>query len=87
MPLWDLNDMIIGLTYKGRQEWERTRTAAYLCMAPHCKKLDIKKVLPFHWDKDTLAEDTYISNEDVDRMRKMSAYYESIINKDNSQNN
>lgn len=77
MPLWDLNDILIGISYKGRQDWERIRTAAYLSMAPHCKKLDIKKTLPFPWDKDIQTEDTAISNKDIKRMKLLAKQFES----------
>lgn len=79
MPLWDLNDLVDGISYKGRQDWERTRTGAYLTMAPHCKRLDIKKVLPFPWDKDTSDEDTAISNSDIERLKKLSKQFENKI--------
>lgn len=79
MPLWDLNDLVCGISYKGRQDWERTRTAAYLTMAPHCKRLDIKKVLPFTWDKETSIEDTTISNGDIERLKKLSKQFETKI--------
>ena len=45
MPLWDLNDLLEGLSYKGRQEWERIRTASYISIAPHCKKIDKETIL------------------------------------------
>ena len=48
-------------------------------MAPHCKKLDINKVLPFPWDKDTSDEDTEISNSDIERLKKLSKQFENKI--------
>lgn len=77
MPLWDLNDLVCGISYKGRQDWERTRTAAYLTMAPHCKKLDIKKVLPFSWDKESEVKDTSISKNDIERLKILSKQFET----------
>lgn len=77
MPLWDLNDLIIGISFKNRQQWEMVRTGSYLTMAPHCKKLDIKKVLPFSWDKED-KEDTSISNDDIERLKSLSKKFESI---------
>ena len=77
MPLWDLNDLIYGISYKGRQDWERTRIAAYLTMAPHCKKLDIKKVLTFSWDKESEVEDTSISKNDIERLKILSKKFET----------
>lgn len=73
MPLWDINDLIVGLSYKGRQEWERLRTGAYITIAPHCKKIDKNKMLPFPWDE---KPDTSISNSDIDRMKALAKKFE-----------
>ena len=42
-----------------------------------CKKLDIKKTLPFPWDKDIQTEDTAISNKDIKRMKLLAKQFES----------
>jgi hypothetical protein len=76
MPLWDLNDILYGISYKGRQEWERIRTLGYITIAPHCKKLDIKKMLPFPWDKDAEVEDTSISDKDIARLKTLAKQFE-----------
>jgi len=73
MPLWDINDLLVGLSYKGRQEWERLRTGAYITIAPHCKKIDKEKMLPFPWDK---KPDTSISTDDVKRMKELAKRFE-----------
>lgn len=78
MPISDLNDLIIGIKYKNRQQWEMVRINSYLTMAPHCKKLDIKKVLPFSWDR-TETKDTSISNEDVKKLQDLSKKFENLI--------
>lgn len=79
MPLWDLNDLIIGVSYKNRQQWEMVRTSSYLNMAPHCKKIDMKKILPFKWDEEYDDVDTSISNEEIERIRNISKKFESKI--------
>lgn len=76
MPLWDLNDILMGISYKGRQDWERIRTLGYITIAPHCKKLDIKKMLPFPWDKDVEQEDTSISDNEIERLKILSKQFE-----------
>lgn len=73
MPLWDINDLLVGLSYKGRQEWERLRTGAYITIAPHCKKIDKEKMLPFPWDE---KPDTSISTDDVKRMKELAKRFE-----------
>ena len=54
-------------------------------MAPHCKKLDMKKILPFKWDEDdnnTSEEEkvTSISNEDIEKLKLESEKYEKYFN-------
>lgn len=78
MPLWDLNDLIIGLSYKGRQEWERIRTASYISIAPHCKKIDKEKMLPFPWDNENKEERQTISTAEIKRMRNLAKRFESV---------
>lgn len=73
MPLWDINDLLVGLSYKGRQEWERLRTGAYITIAPHCKKIDKEKMLPFPWDE---KPDTSISTDDIKRMKELAKRFE-----------
>lgn len=73
MPLWDINDLIIGLSYKNRQKWEMVRTLGYLSVAPHCKKIDKNKLLEFPWDE---KPDTSISNKDVERMKALAKKFE-----------
>lgn len=73
MPLWDINDLLVGLSYKGRQEWERLRTGAYITIAPHCKKIDKEKMLPFPWDE---KPNTSISTDDVKRMKELAKRFE-----------
>lgn len=77
MPLWDINDLVEGLTYKGRQEWERVRTLGYITIAPHCKKIDKEKMLPFPWDKEHKEQRQNISSADIERMRKLAKRFES----------
>ena len=77
MPLWDLNDLLEGLSYKGRQEWERIRTASYISIAPHCKKIDKEKMLPFPWDNEYKAERQSISTAEIARMRNLAKRFES----------
>lgn len=71
--------MITGIGYCGRQEWERTRTAAYISIAPHCKKIDKEKLLPFPWDVD--KKETYISSDDIKRVKKLSSQFENVFKK------
>lgn len=76
MPLWDINDLIIGLSYKGRQDWERIRTLGYITIAPHCKKIDKNKMLSFPWDKE-IADDRFNRDkEEIERIKQLAKKFE-----------
>ena len=82
MSFYEVNDLMEGIDYVDRVSWEQTRLLGYLSMAPHCKKLDIKKILPFRWDEDDTSEDekvTTISNEEIEKLKKESEKYEKYF--------
>ena len=68
---YELNDVCGMVEYKNREAWEMLRAHACISIAPHCKKLDIKEVLPFPWDEKE-EKDTSISNEDIKHLRELS---------------
>lgn len=83
MSFYEVNDLMEGIDYVDRVSWEQTRVLGYLSMAPHCKKLDMKKILPFKWDEDdnTSEEEkvTSISNEDIEKLKLESEKYEKYF--------
>ena len=84
MSFYEVNDLMEGIDYVDRVSWEQTRVLGYLSMAPHCKKLDMKKILPFKWDEDdnnTSEEEkvTSISNEDIEKLKIESEKYEKYF--------
>ena len=84
MSFYEVNDLMEGIDYVDRVSWEQTRVLGYLSMAPHCKKLDMKKILPFKWDEDdnnTSQEEkvTSISNEDIENLKLESEKYEKYF--------
>ena len=84
MSFYEVNDLMEGIDYVDRVSWEQTRVLGYLSMAPHCKKLDMKKILPFKWDEDdnnTSQEEkvTSISNEDIEKLKLESEKYEKYF--------
>ena len=84
MSFYEVNDLMEGIDYVDRVSWEQTRVLGYLSMAPHCKKLDMKKILPFKWDEDdnnTSQEKkvTSISNEDIEKLKLESEKYEKYF--------
>jgi len=76
MPLYLLNDIIEGINYKNRPLWEMTRVNSYLAAAPHCKRLDIKKMLPLPWDNESDKHDTAISDKDIERLKRLAKKFE-----------
>ena len=90
MSFYEVNDLMEGIDYADRVSWEQTRVLGYLSMAPHCKKLDMKKILPFKWDEDdnnTSQEEkvTSISNEDIEKLKLESEKYEKYFSQQYSQ--
>ena len=84
MSFYEVNDLMEGIDYVDRVSWEQTRVLGYLSMAPHCKKLDMKKILPFKWDEndnDTSEEEkvTSISNADIEKLKLESEKYEKYF--------
>ena len=84
MSFYEVNDLMDGIDYVDRVSWEQTRLLGYLSMAPHCKKLDIKKILPFRWDEDDndtsqSEKVTTISNEEIEKLKKESEKYEKYF--------
>ena len=84
MSFYEVNDLMEGIDYVDRVSWEQTRLLGYLSMTPHCKKLDIKKILPFRWDEndnDTSQDGkiTTISNEEIEKLKKESVKYEKYF--------
>ena len=84
MSFYEVNDLMEGIDYVDRVSWEQTRVLGYLSMAPHCKKLDMKKILPFKWDENddnTSQEEkvTSISNEDIEKLKLESEKYEKYF--------
>lgn len=84
MSFYEVNDLMEGIDYVDRVSWEQTRVLGYLSMAPHCKKLDMKKILPFKWDENddnTSQEEkvTTISNEDIEKLKLESEKYEKYF--------
>lgn len=84
MSFYEVNDLMEGIDYVDRVSWEQTRLLGYLSMAPHCKKLDIKKILPFRWDEDDndtsqSEKVTTISNEEIEKLKKESEKYEKYF--------
>ena len=84
MSFYEVNDLMEGIDYVDRVSWEQTRVLGYLSMAPHCKKLDMKKILPFKWDEndDNTSEEekvTSISNEDIEKLKLESEKYEKYF--------
>ena len=84
MSFYEINDLMEGIDYVDRVGWEQTRLLGYLSMAPHCKKLDIKKILPFSWDENDndISQNekvTTISNEEIEKLKKESEKYEKYF--------
>lgn len=64
-----------------KDSWEQARLQAYVtAQCNSTKKLKPSDIMQFYWDKSE-EDDTYISNEDVERLRDKAKQYETIITK------
>lgn len=71
MEDWEVNDIIENLPYLDRNDWERSRLQVYSNVQMNTKKkLKPNDILEFPWDNK--EENTSISNEDIDRLKRKS---------------
>lgn len=77
---WELNDMIDNLPYLDRTQWETARLNAYVTAQVNSRKqLTQKDILTFKWEnkEERMESDIEISNEDIDRLKKLSKQWEN----------
>lgn len=76
--MYEIGDLLKGLSTKNKESWEQTRFISYItAQVNSTKKLKPTDILKFSWDIDT--KDTYISNEDIERLKNKSKQLENKI--------
>lgn len=64
------------LAYK--DSWEQARLISYMIAQTNTtKRLKLTDILSFNWDES--KNDTFISNEDIDRLSQKAKQYEQFI--------
>ncbi len=76
---WELNDIVNNIPYVDRNIWETSRMQAYVTAQVNSqKKLELSDICKFKWEEnETNDSDTLISNEDIERLKKLSKQWES----------
>lgn len=80
MSFVEIRCFLEGLGTRHRESWEQTRIVGYIiAQANSSKTLKQSDVLRFPWDEEVepKAKDTFVSDEDVKRLRALAKQYES----------
>jgi hypothetical protein len=77
---WELNDLVELIPYCDRSTWEQSRMNAYIMAQVNSKKkLEPKDIVSFKWDDNNGMEvehQTSITNEDIERLKRLSERWE-----------
>ena len=77
---WEVIELLQMLNYADRNQWDQTRCIMYvLAQANSKKKLTMKDVMEFPWDKEYNSKSKEITNEQIDKLRKMAEQYKKTI--------
>jgi hypothetical protein len=79
--LWEIDNIIDNIPYTDRNMWESQRLVTYTIAKANFKGINkITDFLPLPWEKTKNKPkqkgDTSISNEDVERLRKLAKSFE-----------
>lgn len=78
MQMYELQPLIDNIYLKNRESWEQTRLLGYIIAQGHStQRITMTDILKFPWDENEKndAENTDISNEDVERLRMEANKY------------
>ena len=78
MENWELYELYQTIEYADSNNWEQTRAMMYVIAQVNSKKkLSPEDIMKFPWEnKGTTPEkDRNISNEDIERIKKLSEQY------------
>lgn len=82
MTFAEVRYFLEGLATRNREAWEQTRLIGYIiAQSNSTKTLKQTDILRFPWDEEPEGEkkDTFVSSEDVERLRALAKQYESQI--------
>lgn len=75
---WEINDIIINIPFLDRNMWETSRLNAFVtAKVGGAKNIDFKDICKFKWEEEIKqASDYEISNEEIERLKKLSKQWE-----------
>ena len=70
--LYELVHFAAGVRRRYREAWLQARFIGYCAAAPHCKNLELEKLIKFAWERDVRGEDVAAEEQEaaIERMRK-----------------
>lgn len=73
MQEWEISEFYSTLQYSDTIQWEICRWLMYAIVQVNSKKkIDIKQILEFPWEKDMSHQDKTISKKDISKLKAMS---------------
>lgn len=79
MQFYEVEALIENLWMKNKESWEQTRTVSYItAQCQSTKKLDMKEMMSFPWEKEEKIED---NPEELEAVRKEMELWKERMNK------
>lgn len=81
MQMYEIDACLDGMSMCYKQDWEQCRMITYMIAQTNStKKLKPSDIISFPWDKeDDTEHDTFISNDDIERLKdKSNKYIQSL---------
>ena len=77
MQMYEIDACLDGMSMCYKQDWEQCRMITYMIAQTNStKKLKPSDIMSFAWDKeDDTEHDTFISNDDIERLKEKSNKY------------
>lgn len=76
MEFYEIDAILNSMHYRHRQSWEQTRMICYvLAQSNSTKSIKPTDIIHFPWDDDSEPADTYVNEEDIERLKKKAEQY------------
>lgn len=73
---YELNAAMKYSYYAVKDEWEQARLIAYMVAQTHSRKtLKMQDILTFHWENEQNIENTKITKEEIEQLKKQAQQY------------
>lgn len=73
---YELNAALKYSYYAVKDGWEQARLVAYIvAQSNSTKRLKMQDIMEFYWEKEYNVEDTKITKEDIERLKKQAQQY------------